>query len=120
MARLITPNITDHDFDDSTEATEHEQSRSPLLGFYRIERTQYCRGYAYVSFACAFFTFFIFFIKIADCSEESCISNDQEPWNWTLQCLVAVGCVSMICFVMGIIFLQVAKHREKIYGYSAI
>ena len=38
--------------------------RSSLDRFYKIERTQYCRGYSYVAFGCFFFTFFLFFIKM--------------------------------------------------------
>merc|ERR1711890_15796 len=73
--------------------------RSSLTNFYRIERTQIAED-TLVSLSCFFFTFFIFFIKIADCSEENCLDNDEDPWNWTLQSLIALGGVNLLCLIL--------------------
>ena len=57
---------------------------------------------------------------LAECAEEDCVTNTEDPWNWTLQCLIAVGSVSLICLLVGTIFIKIAKYREKTYGYQPI
>ena len=59
-------------------------------------------------------------IFLADCSDEDCWTNVDDPWNWTLQCLIAVGSVSVLCLILGTAFIKIAKHREKTYGYQPI
>merc|ERR1711997_58213 len=117
MVRFLNTHLEANGSNDEEHAWMYQTSETR---FYHIERTQICRGYAYVSFACFFFTCFLFFIKISDCSEENCWTNEDDPWNWTLQCLIAVGAVSLISLLLGTIFIKIAKHREKIHGYQPI
>eukprot|EP00093_Oithona_nana_P007991 07991.XXX_281374_280746_1 [CDS] Oithona nana genome sequencing. len=96
--------------------------RSSLDRFYKLERTQYCKGYSYVAFGCFFFTFFLFFIKIIDCTEENCFEsyNYEDGMSWTLQSMIAIGTISAFCFILGYTLMKVAKHREKFRGYQEI
>ena len=114
--------------------------RSSLDRFYKLERTQYCKGYSYVAFGCFCFTFFLFLIKISkylrsfcfkdwqlsvfpvDCTEENCFESYkyEEGMSWTLQSMTAIGTISAVCFILGFILIKVAKHREKFRGYQEI
>ena len=74
-----------------------------------------CTGHKIVLISTKYELFFL-----AECAEEDCVTNTEDPWNWTLQCLIAVGSVSLICLLVGTIFIKIAKYREKTYGYQPI
>jgi len=117
-----TADPQDDDIDIANDPFLGKLRRSSLESFYKIERTQYCRGYSYVAFGCFFFTFFLFFIKIVDCSEENCLEsyNYESEMSWTLESMIAIGGVAAFCFILGFILLKVARHREKYRGYQEI
>ena len=59
MVRVLNQGLETTPLGDTSEETRFYLS-------YNTDKEQICRGYAYVSFTCFFFTFFLFFIKICE------------------------------------------------------
>lgn len=43
-----------------------------------------------------------------DCSHEDCFNTEEELDDWTLQCLIGLGCVAFFCIVSSTIFMIVS------------